>query len=43
MHSNEIVVALENKLARIAWAVMTRPGTPYERMDPRFATQAALT
>ena len=38
MHSNKIVVALANKLARIAWAVMTRPGTSYERMDPRFAT-----
>ena len=38
MHSNKVVVALANKIARIAWAVLTRPGTSYERMDPRFAT-----
>jgi transposase len=38
MHSNKVVVALANKLARIAWAVLTRPGSSYERMDPRFAT-----
>jgi transposase len=37
MHSNKLVVALANELARIAWTVLTRPGTSYERMDPRFA------
>jgi len=37
MHPNKVVVALANKLARIAWAVLTRPGMSYERMDPRFA------
>ena len=37
MHPNKVVVALANKLARIAWAVLTRPGMSYEHMDPRFA------
>jgi transposase len=37
MHPNKVVVALANKIARIAWAVLTRPGTTYERIDPRFA------
>lgn len=37
MHSNKLVVALANKLARIAWTVLTRPGTSYERINPRFA------
>ena len=38
MHPNKVVVALANKIARIAWTVLTRPGTSYERIDPRFAT-----
>lgn len=37
MHVNKVVVALANKLARIAWVVLTRPGSSYERVDPRFA------
>jgi transposase len=37
MHINKVVVALANKLARIAWVVLNRPGTLYERIDPRFA------
>jgi transposase len=36
MHPNKVVVALANKLARIAWAIITRPGASYERVDPRF-------
>ncbi|BBV76526.1 hypothetical protein STW0522RAO56_25800 [Raoultella planticola] len=26
VHRNKVVVALANKIARIIWAVMTRPG-----------------
>ena len=36
MHVNKVVVALANKLARIAWVVLTRPGTLYRRVDPAF-------
>jgi transposase len=36
MHVNKIVVALANKIARIAWVVLNRPGTLYERIDPAF-------
>jgi hypothetical protein len=36
MHVNKVVVALANKLARIAWVVLTRPGTLYRRIDPAF-------
>jgi transposase len=31
MHNNKAVVALAAKMARIAWVVMTKPGTTYER------------
>jgi transposase len=37
MHANKVVVALANKLARIAWTILTRLGTSYKRIDPRFA------
>ncbi len=36
MHHNKVVIALANKLARVAWVVLTRPGALYEKMDPRF-------
>ena len=36
MHANKVVVALANKLARIAWVILTKPGALYERRDPRF-------
>ena len=39
MHHNKVVVALANKLARIAWVVLTKPGASYQRHDPRFAAQ----
>lgn len=31
MHINKVVVALANKLARVAWVVLTRPGACYLR------------
>ena len=37
MHRNKVIVAMANKIARIAWAVLTRPGTLYERIDPVHA------
>jgi transposase len=37
MHINKVVVALANKIARIAWVIINRPGTLYERIDPAFA------
>ena len=37
MHPNKVVVALANKLARIAWVILNHPGALYERKDPRFA------
>jgi transposase len=36
MHINKVVVALANKIARIAWVIISRPGTLYERVDPAF-------
>lgn len=36
MHTNKVVVALANKIARIAWVVLNRQGTLYERIDPVF-------
>lgn len=37
VHHNKLVVALANKLARIAWVILTKPGVLYERCDPRIA------
>jgi len=37
MHINKVVVALANKIARIAWVIINRPGALYERVDPAFA------
>ncbi len=37
MHANKVVVALANKIARIAWVIINRPGTLYERVDPAYA------
>jgi transposase len=31
MHVNKVTVALAAKIARIAWVILTRPGTLYER------------
>lgn len=38
LHHNKLVVALANKLARIAWVILTKAGALYERRDPQFAT-----
>jgi transposase len=37
MHANKVVVAVANKIARIAWAVLNRPGASYQRIGPSFA------
>lgn len=37
LHHNKMVVALANKMARIAWVILTKTGSLYERRDPRFA------
>lgn len=36
LHHNKLVVALANKLARIAWVILTKAGALYERRDPQF-------
>jgi transposase len=37
MHVNKVVVALANKLARVAWIVLNRPGASYLRdVSPRY-------
>ena len=38
MHHNKLVVALANKLARIAWVILTKPGALYERRAPQLAS-----
>jgi len=37
MHVNKVTVALAAKMARIAWAILTKPGALYERRDPAVA------
>lgn len=34
MHRNKAIVALANKIARIAWVLLRRPHTLYERIAP---------
>ena len=34
MHVNKVTVALAAKIARVAWAIVTKPGAIYERQDP---------
>lgn len=36
MHINKVTVALANKLARIAWALITRSSATYRRLDPSY-------
>jgi hypothetical protein len=33
-------VALANKIARIAWVILNKPGALYERVDPAHAYTA---
>jgi transposase len=37
MHVNKVTVALASKIARTAWAIITRPGAFHERQDPATA------
>lgn len=37
MHPNKVIVALANKIARIAWVILTKPGASYERVDPAYS------
>ncbi len=37
MHPNKVIIALANKIARIAWVILNKPGALYERVDPAFS------
>ena len=37
MHVNKVTVALAAKIARVAWAIIIKPGATYERRDPVVA------
>jgi len=37
VHVNKLTVALANKIARMAWAIITRPTELFQKNDPRFA------
>lgn len=37
MHVNKVTVALAAKIARMTWAIITKPGALYERRDPALA------
>jgi transposase len=37
LHHNKVVVALANKIARIAWVILTKPGATYQRIEPAAA------
>jgi len=37
MHVNKVTVALAAKIARMVWAILTKPGASYERRDPAIA------
>jgi transposase len=34
MHANKVAVAVANKIARIAWVILNRPGSSYQRIAP---------
>jgi transposase len=37
MDVNKVTVGLAAKIARVAWAIITKPGGLYERRDPAAA------